>query len=127
VVRVARREIFKTCLDHKITFSISILVTLTVFFLVLIDIMPPTSLVIPMFGRYLITTMVSAGAVGEGGEEEGAIFETPRPSVSCCSVNDGERSDCEFSLPKRCRPPNVALDQIGLPDMSPQVAVHEAS
>uniref|UniRef100_A0A1I7ZVN6 Neur_chan_LBD domain-containing protein n=1 Tax=Steinernema glaseri TaxID=37863 RepID=A0A1I7ZVN6_9BILA len=61
--------------DHKITFSISILVTLTVFFLVsafafdefatsrvteqvLIDIMPPTSLVIPMFGRYLITTMI---------------------------------------------------------------------
>lgn len=43
---------------HKITFSISILVTLTVFFLVLIDIMPPTSLVIPMFGRYLITTMI---------------------------------------------------------------------
>ncbi|KAE9548540.1 hypothetical protein FO519_008254 [Halicephalobus sp. NKZ332] len=44
--------------DHKITFSISILVTLTVFFLVLIDIIPPTSLVIPMFGRYLVTTMV---------------------------------------------------------------------
>ncbi|CAI4224881.1 unnamed protein product [Auanema sp. JU1783] len=44
--------------DHKITFSISILVTLTVFFLVLIDLMPPTSLVIPMFGRYLITTMI---------------------------------------------------------------------
>uniref|UniRef100_A0AC35U462 Neur_chan_LBD domain-containing protein n=1 Tax=Rhabditophanes sp. KR3021 TaxID=114890 RepID=A0AC35U462_9BILA len=44
--------------DHKITFSISILVTLTVFFLVLIDIMPPTSLVVPMFGRYLITTMI---------------------------------------------------------------------
>ncbi|KAI6186956.1 hypothetical protein M3Y98_00189500 [Aphelenchoides besseyi] len=43
---------------HKITFSISILVTLTVFFLVLIDIIPPTSLVIPMFGRYLITTMI---------------------------------------------------------------------
>nr|CDQ00564.1 BMA-ACR-12 [Brugia malayi] len=44
--------------DHKITFSISILVMLTVFFLVLIDIIPPTSLVIPMFGRYLITTMI---------------------------------------------------------------------
>uniref|UniRef100_A0AC35FNW9 Uncharacterized protein n=1 Tax=Panagrolaimus sp. PS1159 TaxID=55785 RepID=A0AC35FNW9_9BILA len=44
--------------DHKITFSISILVTLTVFFLVLIDIIPPTSLVVPMFGRYLITTMI---------------------------------------------------------------------
>ncbi|KAL3981855.1 Neurotransmitter-gated ion-channel ligand binding domain family protein [Acanthocheilonema viteae] len=44
--------------DHKITFSISILVTLTVFFLVLIDIIPPTSLVMPMFGRYLITTII---------------------------------------------------------------------
>ncbi|KAL1243045.1 Acetylcholine receptor subunit alpha-like [Trichinella spiralis] len=44
--------------DHKITFSISILVTLTVFFLVLIEIIPPTSLVIPMFGRYLLFTMV---------------------------------------------------------------------
>uniref|UniRef100_A0A914DA00 Neurotransmitter-gated ion-channel transmembrane domain-containing protein n=1 Tax=Acrobeloides nanus TaxID=290746 RepID=A0A914DA00_9BILA len=43
--------------DHKITFAISILVTLTVFFLVIIDILPPTSLVVPMFGRYLITTM----------------------------------------------------------------------
>lgn len=44
--------------DHKITFSISILVTLTVFYLVLIDLMPPTSLEVPMFGQYLITTMV---------------------------------------------------------------------
>ncbi|CAK5091154.1 unnamed protein product [Meloidogyne enterolobii] len=44
--------------DHKITFSISILVTLTVFFLVLIDLMPPTSLEVPMFGQYLITTMI---------------------------------------------------------------------
>jgi nicotinic acetylcholine receptor len=45
--------------DHKITFSISILVTLTVFFLVLIDLMPPTSLEVPMFGQYLVTTMAS--------------------------------------------------------------------
>ncbi|KAL3097033.1 hypothetical protein niasHS_002749 [Heterodera schachtii] len=44
--------------DHKITFSISILVTLTVFFLVLIDLTPPTSLEVPMFAQYLITTMV---------------------------------------------------------------------
>uniref|UniRef100_A0A914GQE7 Uncharacterized protein n=1 Tax=Globodera rostochiensis TaxID=31243 RepID=A0A914GQE7_GLORO len=44
--------------DHKITFSISILVTLTVFFLVLIDLTPPTSLEVPMFGQYLITTMI---------------------------------------------------------------------
>ncbi|KFD67489.1 hypothetical protein M514_11378, partial [Trichuris suis] len=44
--------------DHKITFSISMLVTLTVFFLVLIEIIPPTSLVIPMFARYLLSTLV---------------------------------------------------------------------
>ncbi|KAL3116696.1 hypothetical protein niasHT_000774 [Heterodera trifolii] len=44
--------------DHKITFSISILVTLTVFFLVLIDLTPPTSLEVPMFAQYLITTMI---------------------------------------------------------------------
>uniref|UniRef100_A0A5S6QRJ0 Neurotransmitter-gated ion-channel ligand-binding domain-containing protein n=1 Tax=Trichuris muris TaxID=70415 RepID=A0A5S6QRJ0_TRIMR len=44
--------------DHKITFSISMLVTLTVFFLVLIEIIPPNSLVIPMFGRYLLSTLV---------------------------------------------------------------------
>lgn len=41
----------------KMTFSISILVTLTVFYLVLIDLIPPTSLVICLFARYLLFTM----------------------------------------------------------------------
>lgn len=44
-------------IEHKMTFSISILVTLTVFYLVLIDLVPPTSLVIPLIGKYLLFTM----------------------------------------------------------------------
>uniref|UniRef100_A0A915DND2 Uncharacterized protein n=1 Tax=Ditylenchus dipsaci TaxID=166011 RepID=A0A915DND2_9BILA len=43
--------------EHKITYSISILVTLTVFYLVLIELIPPTSLVIPLIGKYLLFTM----------------------------------------------------------------------
>ncbi|MFH4980510.1 hypothetical protein AB6A40_007219 [Gnathostoma spinigerum] len=43
--------------EHKVNFSISILVTLTVFYLVLIELIPPTSLVIPLIGRYLLFTM----------------------------------------------------------------------
>uniref|UniRef100_A0A158R5R8 Neur_chan_LBD domain-containing protein n=1 Tax=Syphacia muris TaxID=451379 RepID=A0A158R5R8_9BILA len=50
---------FVFCLSHKkIDFAIHLLVTLTVFFLVLLEIMPPTSIVLPMLGRYLTTTMV---------------------------------------------------------------------
>ncbi|ETN86665.1 Neurotransmitter-gated ion-channel ligand binding domain protein, partial [Necator americanus] len=51
-------------IEHKMTFSISILVSLTVFYLVLIELIPPTSLVIPLIGefifkkrRYLLFTM----------------------------------------------------------------------
>ncbi|CAB3399970.1 unnamed protein product [Caenorhabditis bovis] len=44
-------------IEHKMTFSISILVTLTVFYLILIDLVPPTSLVIPLIGKYLLFTM----------------------------------------------------------------------
>lgn len=58
--------------DKKITFTVSILVSLTVFFLVgytdskhslvvvlqvLIEIVPPTSIALPMFGQYLLITM----------------------------------------------------------------------
>ena len=43
--------------EHKITYSISILVTLTVFYLVLIELIPPTSVVIPLIGKYLLFTM----------------------------------------------------------------------
>ncbi|VDM75288.1 unnamed protein product [Strongylus vulgaris] len=44
-------------IEHKMTFSISILVSLTVFYLVLIELIPPTSLVLPLIGRYLLFTM----------------------------------------------------------------------
>lgn len=43
--------------DHKITFAISVLVALCVFWLVLIDLIPPNSEVIPLFGQYLMFTM----------------------------------------------------------------------
>jgi len=33
------------------------LVTLTVFYLILIELIPPTSMVIPLIGRYLLFTM----------------------------------------------------------------------
>lgn len=43
---------------EKVTLSISILLSLTFFFLVLIEIIPSTSLAIPLLGKYLIFTMV---------------------------------------------------------------------
>ena len=43
---------------EKITLSISILLALTVFFLLLSDINPPTSITIPLIGKYLLFTMI---------------------------------------------------------------------
>lgn len=43
---------------EKVTLSISILLSLTVFFLLLAEIIPPASLVVPLLGKYLLFTMV---------------------------------------------------------------------
>lgn len=42
----------------KITLSISILVALLVFYLLLIELIPPSSFVIPLLGKYLLFTLV---------------------------------------------------------------------
>uniref|UniRef100_A0AAN0N5Z2 Nicotinic acetylcholine receptor n=1 Tax=Polyphagotarsonemus latus TaxID=1204166 RepID=A0AAN0N5Z2_9ACAR len=46
---------------EKISLSVSILVALTVFFLLLAETIPPTSLVVPFLGKYLLFTMLLVG------------------------------------------------------------------
>ena len=43
---------------EKVTLCISILLSLTVFFLLLAEIIPPTSIAVPLLGKYLLFTMV---------------------------------------------------------------------
>jgi nicotinic acetylcholine receptor len=43
---------------EKVALCISILLSLTVFFLLLADLIPPTSLVVPLVGKYLLFTMI---------------------------------------------------------------------
>jgi nicotinic acetylcholine receptor len=43
---------------EKLTLGISILVALLVFYLLLIELIPPTSLVIPLIGKYLLFTLI---------------------------------------------------------------------
>ena len=103
--------------DHKITFSISILVTLTVFFLVLIDLMPPTSLEVPMFGQYLITTMAC----------NSILWNTSFLTDSGCSLHDGLGGDRRHPIPQRRHPPNVTLDSHCFPAFAAKVCVPPAS
>lgn len=42
----------------QISLSISILLSLTVFFLLLAEIIPPTSLVVPLLGKFVLFTMI---------------------------------------------------------------------
>jgi nicotinic acetylcholine receptor len=43
---------------EKLTLSISILVALLVFYLLLIELIPPTSIAIPLIGKYLLFTLI---------------------------------------------------------------------
>ena len=43
---------------EKISLCVSILLALTVFFLLLAELIPPTSLVVPLIGKYLLFTMI---------------------------------------------------------------------
>ncbi|KAH7637673.1 Acetylcholine receptor subunit alpha-like 1 [Dermatophagoides farinae] len=43
---------------EKVSLSISIMLSLVVFFLLLAEIIPPTSLTVPLLGRYLLFTMI---------------------------------------------------------------------
>ena len=43
---------------RQVSLSISILLSLTVFFLLLAEIIPPTSLVVPLLGKFVLFTMI---------------------------------------------------------------------
>uniref|UniRef100_F1L897 Acetylcholine receptor subunit alpha-type unc-38 n=1 Tax=Ascaris suum TaxID=6253 RepID=F1L897_ASCSU len=43
--------------EHKITFSNSVFVALSFYYLILTELIPPTSLVIPLLGKYLLFTL----------------------------------------------------------------------
>ena len=45
-------------LRNQVSLSISILLSLTVFFLLLAEIIPPTSLVVPLLGKFVLFTMI---------------------------------------------------------------------
>ena len=44
--------------SFQVSLSISILLSLTVFFLLLAEIIPPTSLVVPLLGKFVLFTMI---------------------------------------------------------------------
>ncbi|CAF1627653.1 unnamed protein product, partial [Didymodactylos carnosus] len=62
-VNIAFLTILVFCLPsdcgEKLTLSIMIFVALQVFYLLLVDLIPPTSLKIPLLGKYLLFTLIS--------------------------------------------------------------------
>jgi len=53
-------DVFSVCpfCRSQVSLSISILLSLTVFFLLLAEIIPPTSLVVPLLGKFVLFTMI---------------------------------------------------------------------
>ena len=58
---------------EKVSLSISILLSLTVFFLLLAEIIPPTSLVVPLLGKFVLFTMILDTFRFEQGEIQGRV------------------------------------------------------
>jgi len=56
--QVDLRHIDEENSGEKVSLSISILLSLTVFFLLLAEIIPPTSLVVPLLGKFVLFTMI---------------------------------------------------------------------
>ena len=69
---------------EKMSLCISILLSLTVFFLLLAEIIPPTSLAVPLLGKYLLFTM---------------ILITFSVCVTICILNVNYRSPATHKMP----------------------------
>jgi Neurotransmitter-gated ion-channel transmembrane region len=104
-------------IEHKITYSISILVALTVFYLVLIELIPPTSLVIPLIGKYLLFTMglvcfsvsYSVKMVGMKGA---TLYSTPSPITQSNSHESNSPARAVESTPNIAAA--TAIRQLGI-------------
>uniref|UniRef100_A0AC35TGX9 NEDD8-activating enzyme E1 catalytic subunit n=1 Tax=Rhabditophanes sp. KR3021 TaxID=114890 RepID=A0AC35TGX9_9BILA len=72
-------------IEHKCSYSISVLVALTVFYLVLIELIPPTSTVIPLIGKYLLFTIFLVAT---------SII------LSVCSINIYRRDGSTHAMPR---------------------------
>lgn len=58
LIGYSAKIIFFLIIYLQVSLSISILLSLTVFFLLLAEIIPPTSLVVPLLGKFVLFTMI---------------------------------------------------------------------
>ncbi|KAL6259507.1 hypothetical protein P5V15_009425, partial [Pogonomyrmex californicus] len=91
-----------------VTLSISILISLHVFFLLVVEIIPPTSLVVPLLGKYLIFAMILVSIRYTSGR---VLMRTVRGKEKTCyyPYHPSTQEDSEEHLtPKRfhSRPPS---------------------
>ena len=78
--------------DRQVSLSISILLSLTVFFLLLAEIIPPTSLVVPLLGKFVLFTMILDTFRSElGGNTRKSLMTislSPQPTCSKSYLDD---------------------------------------
>ena len=109
---------------EKVTLSISILISLTVFFLLLAELIPPTSLAVPLLGKYLLFTMVPAVT------RQLFLHLLTLPSFcsgSCHAFDRRNRRSRERSLSHSCDSHHVSLGSKLFHRHSSPFAAHEAS